>query len=305
MFKHLLIPLDGSALAESVLPTAAYLAGVTGATITLLHVIEHNAPAEVHGERHLTDPDAACVYLGEVAERAFPPEMRLRITEHVHTVEVGNVARSIVEHSDEFEPDLIILCSHGSGGLRDFLFGSIAQQVISLGKTPVMVIEPEGKKVPDNDAICRLLIPLDGDPGHEAGLPVAADLAKTCGASLHLLMVVPTPDTLTGSQAATGRLLPGTTSAMLELSQQGAVDYLRAKIDGLKQQGLTAAAEVARGDATSAIVATAERIGADMIVLGTHGKAGMDAFWSGSITPKIANRTRLPLLLVPVIEQAA
>jgi nucleotide-binding universal stress UspA family protein len=92
---------------------------------------------------------------------------------------------------------------------------------------------------------------------------------------------------------------------MLELSQQGAVDYLRAKIDGLRQQGLTAAAEVARGDATSAIVATAERIGADLIVLGTHGKAGMDAFWSGSITPKIANRTHLPLLLVPVTEQTS
>ncbi len=266
--------------------------------MTLLHVIERNASPVVHGDRHLTNADEAFIYLGEVAERAFPPEMRLRVAEHVHTVEVGNVARSIVEHVDEFAPDLIILCSHGSGGLRDFLFGSIAQQVIALGKTPVLVIEPGSKLA---DAVYSwILVPVDGDPGHEQGVPVAAGLAKACGANLYLLMVVPTPDALTGQQAATGRLLPGATSAILELSQQGAVEYLRAKIAQLQVEGLRVSAEVARGEPVAAIVATAERIGADLVVLGTHGKAGTDAFWSGSITPKIAGRTRRPLLLVPV-----
>ena len=53
MFKHILIPLDGSRLAETVLPAGVYLAGVLGSTVTLLHVIERDAPQEVHGERHL------------------------------------------------------------------------------------------------------------------------------------------------------------------------------------------------------------------------------------------------------------
>jgi nucleotide-binding universal stress UspA family protein len=298
MFKHLLVPLDGSHLAESVLPSVVYLARATGATITLLHVIERDAPQEVHGERHLTNADDACIYLGEVAARAFPSEMRLSIVEHVHTVEVGNVAQSIVEHVGEFTPDLIVLCSHGSGGLRDFLYGSIAQQVIALGKTPVLLIEPEGK-MPEA-GYCRMLLPLDGDPDHEQGIPTVADLAKACSASLHLLVVVRTIDTLTPQQAATGRLLPSTTNAILELEQEDAVKYLRAKLDQLQAEGLTVSAEVARGDPTAAIVATAERIGVDLIVLGTHGKAGWDAFWAGSVTPKIADRTRRHLLLVPV-----
>ena len=298
MFKHLLIPLDGSRLAESVLPSAVYLARVTGATVTLLHVIERDAPQEVHGEHHLTNADDACIYLGQVAERTFPPEMRLSIVEHVHTVEVGNVAQSIVEHVGEFAPDLIVLCSHGSGGLRDFLYGSIAQQVIAIGKTPVLVIEPEGK-MPDT-GYRRTLIPLDGNPDHEQSIPIVTDLVKACGANLHLLVVVPTPDTLTPQQAATGRLLPSTTNAILELAQEDAVAYLRDKRDQLKAEGLAVSAEVARGDPTAAIVATAERIGADLIVLGTHGKAGWDAFWAGSVTPKIADRTQRHLLLVPV-----
>jgi len=298
MFKHLLIPLDGSRLAESVLPSAVYLARVTGATVTLLHVIERDAPQEVHGEHHLTNADDACVYLGQVAERTFPPEMRLSIVEHVHTVEVGNVAQSIVEHVGEFAPDLIVLCSHGSGGLRDFLYGSIAQQVIAIGKTPVLVIEPEGK-MPDA-GYRRTLIPLDGNPDHEQSIPIVTDLVKACGASLHLLVVVPTPDTLTPQQAATGRLLPSTTNAILELAQEDAVAYLRDKRDQLKAEGLAVSAEVARGDPTAAIVATADRVSADLIVLGTHGKAGWDAFWAGSVTPKIADRTRRHLLLVPV-----
>jgi nucleotide-binding universal stress UspA family protein len=57
---------------------------------------------------------------------------------------------------------------------------------------------------------------------------------------------------------------------------------------------------VARGDALTVIVDTVRRINADLIVLGTHGKAGWDAFWAGSVTPKIADRTRRHLLLVPV-----
>jgi nucleotide-binding universal stress UspA family protein len=94
--------------------------------------------------------------------------------------------------------------------------------------------------------------------------------------------------------------LPSTTNAILELAQEDAVAYLRDKRDQLKAEGLTVSAEVARGDPTAAIVTTAERIGADLIVLGTHGKAGWDAFWAGSVTPKIADRTRRHLLLVPV-----
>jgi nucleotide-binding universal stress UspA family protein len=297
MFKHLLIPLDGSHLAESVLPAAAYMARTLGAAVTLLHIIEHDAPKEVHHDRHLTTSDEACVYLGEVAERFFP--LDARIDEHVHTAEVNDVARSIADHAREFQPDLILMCTHGSSGPRDWLFGSIAQQVIAMGETPVMLLPPHSRGFGEFN--CRLLlVPLDGDPSHEAGLKVAAELANAWGAALHLLMVIPTVGTLAGERAAVGQMLPTTMKVLLDMEEQNGREYLEVMAGKVKDSGASMRLEVARGDPVMTIVNVMERLSADLVVMGTHGKAGADAFWSRSTTPKLSGRSEIPLLLVPV-----
>jgi nucleotide-binding universal stress UspA family protein len=84
--------------------------------------------------------------------------------------------------------------------------------------------------------------------------------------------------------------------------QQEAVSYLRRLAPTFQRQSVAVTAEVARGDPAGVITDTAQAIQADVIVLGTHGKAGMDAFWSGSLSPILAGRLRLPLLLVPVVQ---
>ncbi len=303
MFRHLLLPLDGSRLAEAAIPAAVYLAQKLGASVTLIHIIEREAKGEIHGERHLTTADEACAYLGEVAGRAFPPG--IQVDRHVHTVGTDDLPQSILDHVEELAPDLIVMCTHGSGGLRDFIFGSMAQRVIGRGKTPVLLIRPQdgGQEAPF--ACRRLLAPLDGDPGHEQGLPVAAELARACGAELRLVFVVHTPETLSGQGAATRRLLPGAMRAVLDLAQENAEQYLRRRVAALEAAGLTVQAETRRGDPTAVIVETAASHGSDLIVLGTHGKTGIDAFWAGSTGPKISVRSRLPLLLVPVPETIA
>jgi nucleotide-binding universal stress UspA family protein len=302
MFKHLLVPLDGSRLAEAALPVAAHVAEVLSASVTLVHVIEQDAPREIHGERHLTNPDEAYAYLGEVARTAFGPGVH--VEQHVHVVQVRDVARSIAEHSGELGLDLIVMCTHGWGGVRGWLFGSIAQQIIGLGSTPVLLVQPSKAGEIPVFACRRLLVPLDGDPDHEQGLRVAAGLARACGVELHLVRVVPTLGTLPGEQANSARLLPGVTSVLLELDEEGAEQQLRRQAEQLEQQGLPSQAEVARGDAASVIVRSAEETGADLIVMGTHGKAGMEAFWSESVAPQVCSRASVPLLLVPVLEAA-
>jgi nucleotide-binding universal stress UspA family protein len=143
-------------------------------------------------------------------------------------------------------------------------------------------------------------VTLDGNSEHEQGLAVAADLAKTCGAELHLIMAVHTFGTLSGEQAATAKMLPGATSALLDIAEQDAAEYLGQHVMRLQAAGLAASSTVRRGDPVDIIVDTAEQIGADLIVLATHGKTGMEAFWEGSATPSVASRTLMPLLLVPV-----
>ena len=303
MFKHLLVPLDGSRLAEAALPAAACLTAHLDASITLIHIIERDTSGEIHGERHLTTPAEAHAYLEEVAQRALPAAVDVEC--HVHTVGTADLPQSILDHVEELAPDLIVMCTHGAGGLRDFLFGNIAQQVIARGDTPVLLIRPKEKNVQGAFAVQRLLVPLDGDPAHEQGLPVAADLARRCGAELFLVFVVPTTGTLSGQEAATGRLLPSTMRAVLDIAQQDAAEYLARQMTALEATGLTVKAAIRRGDPASAIVEAADAAHADMIVLGTHGKAGMDAFWAGSISPKISGRSTLPLLLVPVAGHTA
>jgi nucleotide-binding universal stress UspA family protein len=260
----------------------------------------------VHRQRHLSQPDEACQYLGEIAAHTFPDSVTVET--HVHTSEVKDVARSIVDHCGELQPDLIVMCSHGSGGLRDRLFGTIAQQIIAIVRdtahrnVPVFLVRPGEAVSAQPFALDKLLVPLDGNSEHEQGLRVAADLALACGAALHLAMVVPTQGALRGEHAASSRLLPGSTAAMLELAELGGQAYLWNLLPGLQARGLAVSGEVRRGDPASSVAHMAEHTGASLVVLGTHGRTGTDAFWSGSIAPKIASKTSIPLLLVPVGE---
>jgi len=302
MFKHLLVPLDGSRLSESAIPAAAQMAARMDAELTLVHVIEKHAPAEVHSDRHLVSAKEATAYLAEVARR--PALAGLRVQTHVHTAEVSDVAASITEHAAELAPDLVVMSTHGKGSARRLIFGAIAQQVLSRGDTPVLLVRPSeeaasGASGPA-DTWRTILAPLDGDPAHEKSLPVAADLAAAFACRVHLLMVVPTLGELAGSQAAAGMLLPGATRIKLEMDSAAASDYLAAKAEELARAGVAAGSEASRGDPARAIVRAARRLDADMVVMGTHGRAGTVAFWEGSVAARVVSRTRVPLLLVPL-----
>jgi nucleotide-binding universal stress UspA family protein len=294
MFKHLLVPLDGSTPAEAALPAAAYLAARCGARVTLLHIIERDAPATIHGARHLHQREEAAAYLEEIRTRAFPAGAAVAC--HVHKAAMADVARGIVEHEDELALDLVVMCAHGRRGLHEKIFGRIAQQVVGLGRVPVLLIRPPVSGAATFD--CRtILVPEDGQPEHEIGLQVATDLVRATGARLALLFVVPTAATLSGSDAVSSQLLPSATRIMLELAERGARDHLQRHLAALA--GLHAQANVLRGDPAQEVVAAAEQLDADVVVLATHGKAGSEAFWSGSVAAKIIRACPRPLLLVP------
>ncbi len=298
MFKNILVPLDGSALSEAALGPARLFAERLDAPVTLLHVIEQDAPAQVHAERHLTNPEEAEAYLRQVAERTFPTGVRVKT--HVHVAPVTDVARSIVEHADlEFKPDLIITCTHGRGGVRDVLFGSIAQQVIAQGTTPLLLIKPGI----DAFQMTSILLPLDPDSFHDESLAPGEFLARTFHAKLQLLSVIPTYGTLTGEQAAASSLMPATAQAVLDLREENARTHLNQHVQELRQDGLGASAIVARGDPAPTIVKTADASEADLIILSTHRRAGMGAFWARSVAPKVAQLARTPVLLFPLPEK--
>lgn len=293
--RRMLVPLDGSRLAEAVLPAAFGLAARCGATVTLLHVIEHDAPETVHGEPHLDDPVEAAAYLRDVAVAWTTVPVEL----HVHPNREHDVARSIAEHAGELGADLVVLATHGSSGLRGFLFGRIAQQVLHYTHTPVLLIRPlEDGTAPALDGR-PLLVPLDGSPEAEAALPMAALVATATGAEVHLVRVVPTLGTVPARSGPAATFSPAATTALLEIEEEQARDYL-AEVGRRAFPAQRVTAEVRRGDVVAELARAAEAIRADLVVLSTHGRSGLAGFFTGSVAARLLSRVDAPLLLVRV-----
>ncbi len=300
MYKHLLVPLDGSRLAETALPAAFFLARKLGSRVTLLHVVERRAPGEIHGERHLTAPGEASHYLRDAAAGGLREGLHIDV--QVEAEKPSGVARNIVDFAMGSNADLIVMCTHGRSGLRHLLLGSNAQQVIACGCIPVLQVRPsESGAAGIQPGIT--LVPLDRQPEHEAGLAAAKELARAFESGLHLLVVIPTVQTLRGEKAAAALLSPGATAAVLDMSIHGTQEYLNVLLAGLRDEGYAASGEIQRGDPAGAIERVAKRINAALIVVGTHRRTGTDAFWAGSVAPKVSGRSRVPVLLIPVGER--
>jgi nucleotide-binding universal stress UspA family protein len=295
MFSRILVPLDGSRLAESALPAAKALQLAFGSSITLIHVLERSAPSEAHGERHLRDLPDAESYLEEISKR-FPE--RVKIERHVHTGGISDVSSSLTEHSRELDQDLIIMCVHGRGGIARVVEGSLAERIMEKQAVPVLLVRA-GTDAPFSRGIRTVLAALDGNPDHDQGLPVAQEIASKTGAGLILATIVPTWFTLMGEKGATGRFLPAATAELLAQSEESAGRYLGERAEKLAAQGIATETVVRRGNPPRQIAYLAREKGADLIVLGTHGRAGTKAFWAGSTAHRIIGGTCAPLLLVP------
>lgn len=295
-FKRILVPLDGSPLAEAVLPAAFAVARRCGSTVTLLHVLEHNAPETVHGQPHLKDIAQAVHYLDDVAERY--QENTVPTERHVHENLEHNVARSIAEHAAELAVDLIALATHGSGGLRGFLFGSIAQQALRQTSVPVLLVRPESKGIPRGD-YRRILVPLDGTAQAQVALPVAVMLATAGNATLHLLRVVPTVTSM-GSSSGAATFSPSATAALLDIEGQEAGDAL-SDLRAVLPASLQVTQEIRRGDVVDELLDGVSQIDADLVVMSTHGRSGLDGLWTGSVAARLIGRLSRPIILVPIL----
>lgn len=296
MFKRILVPLDGSELAESILPLVGDVARRFQATLILFHVLEKDASATIHGQRHLAHQDEACEYLGGLAQKFIAEG--IPVESEVHDNPASDVARSIREHARELKGDLVALCAHGQGGLRDLVIGSIAQQVIQQEDIPVLFIRPEPGGQPPRGDWKKILVPLDGNEIHEAALPAAQAVAEKYSASIRLLTVVPVAGTLPDREFAIGWLLPGSTTMALDFAADEAREYLERITGQLVRKKISASGIVKRGEAVARILETIEKEQIDLVVVATYGHRNIDAFWEESATPRVMAKSPVPVLFV-------
>jgi nucleotide-binding universal stress UspA family protein len=291
MARSILVPLDGSRLAEAALPYATLLARALGASVALLHVLERDAPGRVHGDRHLSGAAEAESYLA--AQEAGLRREGLTATHHVHGGPVKRVARSIGAHRSELSCDLAVVCTHGGGGAGRLLLGSVGQRVLAEGRIPVLVVRPGGGP----PGIRSILVALDA--AHPSPIDLVRELARATGARVSLLMVTATYGTRRGRMRLIGRYLPGATQEAFEQEAEAARAHLARRLAELEAAGLVVAAETVRGAPADEILRAVERLRPDLTVMATHGRRGLDAFWAGSVAGDVCARCDLPVLLVP------
>ncbi len=298
--RVVLVPLDGSKLAESVLPAAADLAARWPATLLLLHAVERKAPARVHGQPHLTEPGEAERYLTSVAAGLRRDGVQVQI--HVHEPAVDDVVAGLVEHVEEVDADLVLLCTHGRGGLRDLMVGSIAQQTLARASRPVLLVRPP---LPEQVApLDRLPWAVAVDPAghHLRDLPLVGGLARALGVRLHLLSVVPTLATLTAERRAAAVVSPAATTTLLDMEAEDTLALLQELAGHLRgERGLDVDLEVVRGEPVERVSALmAREPGCGLLAVATHGRAGLAGRLERSFAVRIVSRIRQPVLLLPL-----
>jgi len=299
MYDRMLVPLDGSELAEEVSPYIAELAAKMGVSVALLFVCTHSAcefkPAhQAYIEEAARDIEREA---RRIQDSPGPPGKDIRITAEV--VE-GNPADEILRYADEHGSDLIAIATHGRSGIKRWVMGSVAQKVLGAAKCPVYLIRPrsEGKGSQTPWTTATIIVPLDGSELAESVVPFVTDLASGTKAKVLLLQVV--PDTYEvhtrGGRAARVKYTSGHMKEVIAQSQEYLEGVARILALGLPDDKV--ATEVRPGQAAEAIIEAAQSAPGTIVAMSTHGRSGLSRWAYGSIADKVLNGTSTPVLLV-------
>jgi nucleotide-binding universal stress UspA family protein len=281
MLDDILVPTDGSESAATAVSYASDLANTYGATVHTLCVADartlENAP---HRERMRADR-------ADLAERTCA-EFAAAGVQATQAVRTGVPHRAILEYATEAGVDLVVMGTHGRTGVERYLLGSVTEKVVRLSDVPVLTV-----KSMDEDAVTYpyedVLVPTDGSDGAAAATDLAVDVASTYGARLHALSVV---DTMAmgldvRSDAVVDRL---------EAEARRAVEAVERRAADTAVTGTETAVEY--GTPHGAIRSYVEANGIDLVLMGTHGRSGLERYLLGSVAEKTVRTSPAPVVTV-------
>jgi nucleotide-binding universal stress UspA family protein len=297
MVKKILVPLDGSALAERAIQPALALARQDGAEVVFMRVpvMAHMfIPAEggyglLYPEQSLgASREETQVYLDEMQRVWAGSNYSVRAAR----VE-GDVPSAIVDTARHENVDLIVISSHGYSGITRWVMGSVAEKVLHGAHCPVLVIRA-------NQPLRRMLITLDGSLLAEKALDPAFDVARALNAQITLLRVA--PDISEGELADLDEVERGLGRRLQQEVADEAEAYLKHLADRLPAD-LTVDVAMRMGAPAAAILHFAELHDIDLIAMATHGRAGLGRWLYGSVTEKILRTVPCSMLVVRPAEQ--
>jgi nucleotide-binding universal stress UspA family protein len=194
----------------------------------------------------------------------------------------------ILEMAEAAGADLLVMGTHGRRGLSRIALGSVAEEVVRRAPCSVLTVRAEWERTAD--AIERILVPVDLSDASEALVRSAGDIARSVGASVDLVHVnepLPVPAPLLGSI---------TLSDVVQDPESKTRSHLDRMADEALPAGVEAASHVLDGHAATTIVDAVDDLGADLIVIASHGQSGLERVLLGSVTARVVRRADCPVL---------
>ena len=301
MFDTILVPLDGSQMADCVLPHVAAIAGPFNAEVTLLRVLEKNQ----------TIPSAQLFDLlnwqiNKTRSTLYLEKIKLLFQESgIRTqalVLEGLVAEGIAGYAQQQAMKLIVLSSHGRSGLTKWGISSITQKIILIAQTSLLIIRahqygPRADKLSTAPLYKRILVPLDGSQRAENALPIITQLAQFHKSQVHLVHVVETPEMARQMPLAPEDVELAT--RVVDRNRKEAEQYL----ENLKSRSYLKDIDVrthliTSENATVALHQLEEQEQIDIVTFNAHGYSGNHQWPYGSMVNHFILYGKAPLLIV-------
>lgn len=295
--ERVLCPVDFSETSRHASDHALAIARWYKASISALHVSSPalmsvsglNGPADRVSDAELTRAQTETAALFEAARAGG---VRIDVL-----VDVGQPARQIVDRAASLPADLIVMGTHGASGFEHLLLGSVTEKVLRKAPCPVLTVPPHTRST-STLPFRRLLCAVDFSDSSRRGLDFAASLARESDAALTLLHVVewpwhepPAPDLR--------ELPPDQAAALREFrryTETSATERLKTWLSAAAPERRDTATRVVHGKSYVEILRVAAEDGADLIVMGVHGRNVADVMIFGSTTNQVVRHATCPVL---------
>jgi nucleotide-binding universal stress UspA family protein len=302
MYDRILVPLDGSEVAEQVLPYVKLLAGPGQVPITLLRIVEP-VPYDLIAVAERIPTDQVNSNLQANAQdylEKTAASLREKGLPVVPKVLSGNAVSCIIEEGAREPGTLIAMSTHGRSGVARWAFGSVADKVIQTSTVPLLIVRAQEEPTPESQiTLDKVIVPLDGSDLAEQILPHVADVAKSLNLSVILLRVTPTAGDYY-------RFMEYPVPELDDLPEQmdaEALNYLQEQSKRLRQQGVSKVEErLSHGPAAIEVAEFAKETPNNLVAMTTHGRSGVGRWILGSVADRVIRHSGDPVLVVRATE---
>jgi nucleotide-binding universal stress UspA family protein/predicted transcriptional regulator len=307
MSQTVIVPVDGSELAEAALPWAVLLARSRDLSLVLVQVLTwpttlwmsatdaYLSPA-TYEQIQTAEREEATDYLAGLRDRLAGEGVRVDTV-----IREGYAAEAILDLADEHGAATIVLATHGRGGVTRWLLGSVAEAVLAQATVPVLLVRAKDGQPLQPPALTRLLVPLDGSELAERALDLTKAVAPD-GATVVLARVVVPVERLVPGAGAPGTYLDPSATEQAVAEAQAYLQRLAATLDPAR---FTVQAVVRTGRAADELLAVAHDAQATLLVLSTHGRTGPQRLLLGSVADEVVRRAETAVFLVSARALAA